>query len=641
MLIMIVGSSAAVHGVLSLLARSPIFTPDEWLYAQLSRSILHGHPGEVAGGHISIWSTTSYLGPAITSPLWLIHDVGVAYHLSLAAASISFALAALPAYALGRRVGLETNTALVAALLSQLVPSGVFTSTLLAEPYAYPALLAAVLIAIEAIAAPTARRVAGVLGASAALCLIGGMQFFVFPLAVAVAWIASATSERVFAIRALVAATAAGGVVLLLWASGQGSAVTRIEDSVLYQRYPLNGIAAWFGVNVFVLALASGWVIVPIAAVGLRRMLRTREQPTRSFAWLTISLIAGVLVEAAIWGANGNGLYERFTFYGTPLLAIAALRELTRNREAPRTPYALLAYGAACAALLVPLTSYVIMNEGHSPTLLGLTDGRAIRVAWPIVAAALAIAAAMVGAGSARLLVPLAAAALVATAGLGYRALLGHQTGGAPNAHASENAVLLVNPIQVQYARSAMRMLFWNPHIDRIVVMGENQTPDLPALPGGALSSPAGVRTAQGAVQGPYVVGDAVSAWRDGHALARGTATELAAPPDLLAFGWVRDGQLLPYSELIAAGRRHGARRITMRLTSLGDPHLRMNVVCSGSRRGRTLAVPQRGHVDLVVEVPPATSRACRLSVAPQGATAFDERRPVARATVAAAAAAT
>ena len=45
---------------------------------------------------------------------------------------------------------------LIAALLSQLVPMGALTATLLAEPYSYPVLLLCVLLAIDALATPVA-----------------------------------------------------------------------------------------------------------------------------------------------------------------------------------------------------------------------------------------------------------------------------------------------------------------------------------------------------------------------------------------------------------------------------------------------------------------------------------------------------
>ncbi len=631
-LVLIAASSAAVHGALTLLVRSPLFSPDEWLYAELSRSVLAGHPGDVTGGHISIWSTTSYVGPAITSPLWLIPDVNLAYHLSLVVGSVAFSLAVFPAYALARKVGLATGVALLAALLSQLIPAGAFTSTLLAEPYAYPAVLAAVLIAVGAIASPTPARIAGVAAASVALCLIAGMQFLVFPLAVVIAWITSATSLRGFSLRAVTATLGGAGLLVLVDVAGGGSVLGRIEDNVLYEHYPLAGTAGWFGINAFDLALATGWVIVPAAAVGLWRLLRTPERLPRAFGWLTVSLVAGVLAEAAIWGANGNGVYERFTFYASPLLVIACLRELVRHHDSGRLPYAVLGYAAAIAAILVPLTSYLIANAGHSPTLLGLTDDRAIRILWPIAAAILGVAAAATGAGRPRLLVRLGALALLVTTGLGFASLIHYQTHRAPDVHASKHAALLVDPVQPSYSRDALKMLFWNPHIDRIVVMGRGGSLDLPASVGGGLVA-TGIATGPRAqIRGPFVVSGNVSAWQRGRTVASGTASELAGTPDVLAFGWGPGGLMLPLSDILVAGDPHGTRRLTLRLSSLGS-RVRLILDCTaGHADARTITVPRVGATRLVLDVPRNGSQECRLSLGPGSGTLFNEQTPVVRA---------
>src|SRR5215218_8846847 len=85
-------------------------------------------------------------------------------HTALALGCIAFASAALPAYALARRIGASTDGAVIAALLALVIPGGAFTVSLLAEPYAYPLLLLAVLVALDTIAAPTVWRQLAVCG---------------------------------------------------------------------------------------------------------------------------------------------------------------------------------------------------------------------------------------------------------------------------------------------------------------------------------------------------------------------------------------------------------------------------------------------------------------------------------------------
>src|SRR5439155_19360768 len=113
--------------------------------------------------------------------------------------------------------------------------------------------------------------------------------------------------------------------------------------------------------------------------------------------------------------ANGNGLYERFTFYGSPLLAIAFVHAIEHAGALQRRlPYALLAYAAAAAAILLPLTSRLFDNLGHSPTLLCLSDWLVVRLhspplLWAPLLALLAIVAAGAGARRGYLLAGLAA----------------------------------------------------------------------------------------------------------------------------------------------------------------------------------------------------------------------------------------
>ena len=81
-----------------------------------------------------------------------------------------------------------------------------------------------------------------------------------------------------------------------------------------------------------------------------------------------------MLFEAALWGANNNGVYERFTFYGAPLLALAFVwaAEKTTPR---RVAYAAVAYVGAFAAVILPVTEPLFAAiDHHSPTINGLSE---------------------------------------------------------------------------------------------------------------------------------------------------------------------------------------------------------------------------------------------------------------------------
>src|SRR5215208_6682208 len=173
-------AAAAAHFVVALQVRRPLLYPDEYIHTALARSIVDGTFPHIRGGSVSFFS---YLGPALMSPAWLVDDVDVAYRLAQALGCIAFSAAAFPAYLLARRIAVSAHGAVIAALLTLVASSGVWTVGLLAEPYAYPLLLFAVLVGVGAIASPTVPRQLGVMALAVALPLVGGTQFVVFALA--------------------------------------------------------------------------------------------------------------------------------------------------------------------------------------------------------------------------------------------------------------------------------------------------------------------------------------------------------------------------------------------------------------------------------------------------------------------------
>jgi hypothetical protein len=634
--------SAAAHALLALRIHSILYFPDEWLYAGLSRSVTDGPFGYIHGARVSPWATISYLGPVLTSPVWLLDDVSLAHHLSQAAASLAFASAVAPAYLLARRLALGTGAALAAAALSQLVPAGAFTATLLAEPYAYPLFLWATLAAVVALQRPGVRQLAVVAAVTVLLLVTGGLQFLVFPIAFAAAWLTMTTSLRAFAVRLGLTAAGIAGVAALASATGGGSIVQRVIGSAESLHYSVGGILGWVGVNAFVLAVASGWIIVPAALVGLGATLGSENRARRGFGRLSVLLLAGLLCEAGLWSANGNGIYERFTFYASPLLVLAFLCELGNVEGRPRRgrlPYAALAYGAAAAAVLLPLGSRIADNQGHSPTLLALTDGLAVRVAsasvvWAPLLAVLAVGAAAAGGRHGRLLLGVGAALLAVTSASAIRSLQDYDSESTPRVAASAGTALLVNPALPRYEFSVQRTLFWSPHLDRLVVVGGGGPPDM--LPAGRadLAPPhALVEPGDAAVEGPFAVGADTSAWRDGRLIADGGPAMLPSAPDTLAFGWAKDGELAPVVELLAAGNGTRTRRLAVRVSSSGG-RVEYGARCTeGVRRPRSIDIGGRA-TELVIVVPANASQQCRLAARPsQGRPASTTPRVTAQLT--------
>jgi len=174
---LVAGASLLVRFLIAWRVETPILFPDEYIHTALARSIVDGTFPHVRGGSVNF---LSYLAPALMAPWWLISNVEVAYRVEQFVNCLVFSAAAFPAFLLARRIGIAGYGATVVALLAVLVPDGVYTMNLIAEPYAYPAMLLATLIAVDAIARPSAWRQAAVIAASGVLVLLAGAQMVVF-----------------------------------------------------------------------------------------------------------------------------------------------------------------------------------------------------------------------------------------------------------------------------------------------------------------------------------------------------------------------------------------------------------------------------------------------------------------------------
>ncbi len=618
-------ASAAVRFVVALQIRSPLYYPDEYLYASISRSLAHGGFGRVRGARVPLGQTVSYLAPLLSSPVWLVHDVAVAYRLSQALAGIAFASSALVAYALARRVGIDPAGACVVGVLTLLVPSGAFTTTLLAEPYAYPVFLLGVLAAVDAIAAPSLRRVAAVGVLAVGLCAIAGLQFLLFTPACLVAFILASSSVR-SAFRRASLVVLAGALALGAVALVAGGALSNLVVRAQSLNYSVGGLATWFGLNLFVLALSSGWVIVPGAALGLGALAKSDERRPRAFAALSAVLLVCFLLEAAVWGSNNIGLYERFTFYGTPLLAIAFVWSFRLTR-ARRDIYASIAYAGAAAAILLPLTTRLFGSDDHSPTLLGLSYGLIVHLTsppllWAPLLGLLAALTALIGREHRHAVTIAAAGVCVVTSIAGSRALIDHNPATIPRTGGQEPAVLLAyggsDPDYLQES------LFWNPKIAHVVVLGDDPSPDGFAVIGTRARSNRLLVAQDGRpVRGPYVIGpDTVAlgrAWRlsTGAGGPAGLATFTAAPL-VVAFGLYRHaGLLAPFGRIFAAaGGRGGGYRLDLRLSSIHAPQT-IGLKCA-SAPNRRFVVGRRG-VTIPIGVPRGSVRDCRFGLVSGG----------------------
>ncbi|MDP9491151.1 MAG: hypothetical protein M3P42_02975, partial [Actinomycetota bacterium] len=364
----LIGISFAVRLVAGWFRATPNYFPDEYLYAELARSLLESGRPAVRGIEIGF---PSLLQPLLTAPTWLAGDVLVSYRLTQALGALAMSLVALPVFALGRRLGLDRPLALAAAALSLAVPDLLFASWVMAEPFAYPLFVAVVLVGTAALAEPSRRR-GLLLVVLVALAALARAQFAVLPICFIAAVVLVGLRERrlrvvlreqalplgVFAGVGLAVALVGVGRVLGLYRSALDGRADPVE---LIERLGLNGL---------VLAYASGWILVPGALLGLGLALaRPRSRAELAFGALFLTTAVALLLEAGLAGAVEHA-QERYVFYVLPLVALAFCMYASRGWPA-RTPLAIVTALLIGVSAQVPLAGFTASEgKSQSPFLL-------------------------------------------------------------------------------------------------------------------------------------------------------------------------------------------------------------------------------------------------------------------------------
>ena len=115
----LVSLNVVVRTALGWLRETPIYLGDEYLYAELGRSIAETGRPLVRGAASDF---PALLQPIVTAPAWLFGDVGTSYHLVQGMGALAMSLAAIPAFWIARRLGLSKGIALAVAALALALP---------------------------------------------------------------------------------------------------------------------------------------------------------------------------------------------------------------------------------------------------------------------------------------------------------------------------------------------------------------------------------------------------------------------------------------------------------------------------------------------------------------------------------------
>ena len=366
----IVTVSFLIRLVVALAHATPLYFPDEYIYASIARSLAeHGRP--------LIRNTPAHfpalLEPLAAAPFWLFHDPGLAYRLTQAENALAMSCAAIPVYLLTRRLGLGGGIALVAAAVAVASPNLFFVSFVLADPLAYPLVLFTLYAAVCALSRPTRRNQAGFL-ALAVLTALTRIQYVLVPAvfvlgALAVERGSLRASLRSFRLTWGIFVAPLAGLIVL-----GPSRVLGYYNSVVSLHVRPGAIVHWIATDSMLLVYCAGWVLVPGALLGFAYALgRPRSREEAAFGGVTAGLLVVLFAETSLYASNGSPRFqERYFMALLPLVVPWFALYLTRGRPA-RLVTCLLAVVLLAISARVPLAPYSVAdNKQDSPFLLGV-----------------------------------------------------------------------------------------------------------------------------------------------------------------------------------------------------------------------------------------------------------------------------
>ncbi len=355
--------AAAAHG-------APRLLPDEYIYFSLARSLAHG--SYAIRGHAAAFP--AFFEPLLAVPLWLVgrNDPEVVYRLTQGMHALVASLVAIPVYLVARRVGATDRSALVSAALSLALPALLFASFITADAVGLTLAVAAVAAGTAALDRPTGRAqiaFAALAGAATATRI----QYAVLPIAFAIAALVVEHGRPVRVLATYRFVATLGGVAAVgVLAAGPTRVLGYYRGVASLEIDPL-AIGHWIATDSLLLLYAAGWVLVPVALVGLLFGIgRPRSRAELGFASLAAALGALLMLEAAVYASNGSDRFqERYLIAILPLVPVLfgcgsrRLHLTSVRRAAAVGSLALVAVAAA-----VPLSSYtVFQGKQDSPTL--------------------------------------------------------------------------------------------------------------------------------------------------------------------------------------------------------------------------------------------------------------------------------
>jgi hypothetical protein len=520
----IVAASFLARTLIGWLRATPVYFPDEYIYSELGRSIAeHGRPlVRGASAHFP-----ALLQPLLTAPAWLFDDVETSYRLVQVTGALVMSLAAVPVYFLARRVDLGSALALALAALSLAVPDMLYASWILADPFAYPLVLATLAAGVAALARPSrGAQIAFVVFAG--LATLARVQFVILPVCFLLAALGLGLRERgirrVFSEQRL--AFGLFALALVPFAVAGPNGVLGYYHGVLDLHLSPLAIGKWAAADAMLVLYSCGWVLAPGALLGLvLAVWRPRSRAELAFGCLCSLFALAVFFQAGLYAANGAGrIQERYFFYVLPLVFVAFGLFATRGWP-HRVPHALLAAGLLAVSARIPLAGFsasdgksnspLLFAAGELENLLGDTGLASLAIA--LLAALLSFAAVGLGfrprrATAIAVALALGACALSSAGAVAYDHALSHRVkqtvvpGEASMVDAAGlgKVTLLQSPFGDR--GFATEELFWNRSVDRLALLPGAPPPDAFAVEPAGIARDGSLVVAGRALAGPLLV---------------------------------------------------------------------------------------------------------------------------------------
>lgn len=487
-LTLIVAGSFAARVVAGAAHPAPRYFPDEYLYTAIARALGAGQAPNVRGTSANF---PALLAPILAAPFHALFSPELAYRLTQVENALLMSLAAVPVYLLARRLSLSARYALCCAVFAVAIPDLVFASYTLADPVAYPFAMGALAAGVAALDRPT-RRTQLLFLTLAFLATFARVQYVILPAAFVVAALVLdrrrvlKTQRLALVLMALplVVAVALGPARVF----GYYSNVTNLHVG--------GQLLRWAAIDLFLLAFATGIVLVPGALVALAR---PRGRTETAFAALASVFGAGLVAEAALYASNGSARFqERYLFAVLPLVPIAFGLYLKHGRPA-RLPVALLSVFLFALSARLPLSGYAeALGKTDSQFLVavfrlakavGTANGSFVLAGLAAAGAAGAVLVSRRGGGR---------YALGATLAFAFLASFGAMISDSANARQVRHEYLPANPSWVDATglqnvtllqtagappAGAVEQLYWNRSITHEALVGAAQPTDVYAAP--------------------------------------------------------------------------------------------------------------------------------------------------------------